>query len=43
MSTSGDVTMDSIRAFITKNKMALVEETVSYAKEIVAKVDGDGE
>jgi len=43
MSTHGDVTMSSIRNFLTRNKMSMVEETISYAKEIVLKVDGEGE
>jgi len=43
MANHGDVTMDSIRGFLAHNKLPFAEETISYAKEIISKVDGDAE
>ena len=39
----GDTTLETIRGFLTGNKLPLVDETISYAKEIMSKVDGESE
>lgn len=43
ISNHGDVTMDSIKNFLLRNKMSLVDETISYAKDIIIRIDGESE